>query len=892
MSLTKGQRLGPYEIEAPAGKGGMGEVYRARDTRLDRTVAIKVLPSQTALDADSRARFEREARIISSLNHPHVCTLHDIGHEGGVDFLVLEFLEGEPLDERLKKGPLEVAEAMAIGAQLAGALYAAHSKGLVHRDLKPSNVFLTKEGAKLLDFGLAKLRSEVVAGMDEQTHTTPVTGAGALVGTLQYMSPEQLEGMEADARSDLFSFGATLYEFVTGQRAFHGDSRASLIGSIMKVEPRAVSEIRPTSPPALDRLIRKCLQKDPGKRWQTAGDLKDELEWIASAGSQAGIARQVASSRRVRLRLAWIVAIVCAIVAVVLSVQRLTHRSPDAPAMRVSIKLPDDIGEVTWPQVSPDGKYLAFVATDSSKISQIWLRPLGSNQARPISGTERAYLPCWSPDSKYLAYFEREEKSSETRALKKVPIDGGIPRVICEARGGQVSWGSQDILIFDGDLSMAIMMVPASGGEPRSVTFIDSSEGEVGHSWPSFLPDGRHFIYGVQIDSVDWFKVPLRVGCIDNKETVDIGVAESRAIYCSPGYLLFKKNGQLVAHPFDARKFELGRSEFLLSKSICGSSKDNPWDVCAGAADNGTIVWQEVGGKSEYGLVWLDRSGHVIDTVNFRSNIWGISLSPDDRRAAIEVGYAPIERTTLEILNLETLSAFPIQSGPSEQWGCRWSPDGQSVAYTAFGSQNISGIERCRIDDPSPTVYMASDSSNLAVAKWTDAGRLWCVEWIWKGLPKDTIFPRIITVDVGDSTSWRLRYTIPDWSWHVDLDSSCRFFLGIMPRGRVLYLYDLENLPRKWRLAADVQYACFSRSGREVFYFHNDDFMVLDVDLSGDVRYGTAKKLFSRPGINKVYDVSADGRRFLFVYEAKRAERTNREFEVFVNWHAELERGD
>ncbi|MCK4373320.1 MAG: serine/threonine protein kinase, partial [candidate division Zixibacteria bacterium] len=298
MTLEKGQRLGPYEIEKPLGAGGMGEVYKARDTRLDRVVAIKVIPSRSAMNADMRARFEREAKTISSLNHPNICTLHDVGHQDGVDYLVMEFLEGETLEDRLKRGRLDTTEALDIGSQIARALDTAHRKSLVHRDLKPSNIFLTKERAKLLDFGLAKLQAEAITGMNDETRTTPVTGAGTIVGTLQYMSPEQLEGREADVRSDIFAFGATMYEMVTGRRAFTGDSKASLIGSIMRDEPRAISELQPTSPPALDRLIIKCMQKDSDRRWQTAGDLRDELEWIASAGSQAGLPAPVSSRRR------------------------------------------------------------------------------------------------------------------------------------------------------------------------------------------------------------------------------------------------------------------------------------------------------------------------------------------------------------------------------------------------------------------------------------------------------------------------------------------------------------------------------------------------------------------------------------------------------------------
>ncbi len=405
MSLEQGYKLGSYEIDAPAGTGGMGEVYKATDTRLGRTVALKVLPPQSAMNEDARARFEREAKTISSLNHPNICTLHDIGHENGVYFLVMELLEGESLADRLVKGKLDITKVLEIGSQVAGALEAAHRKGVVHRDLKPGNIFLTKDGAKLLDFGLAKLHSGAVVGMNEETQTTPVTGAGAIVGTLQYMSPEQLEAKEADPRSDIFSFGAVLYEMATGSRAFTGTSRASLIGSIMKDEPRSITDLQPTSPPALDRLIRKCLAKDPDDRWQSAADLKDELEWIASAGSQAGIPAPVASKRRRGVTVAWSVASLCVLIALILGGRALKEDDRTAGTVRFTIPKPPGILRMNMPLISPDGKSLAFTGYDSAGGSQIWVRPLDSPVAFPLPGTSDALRPFWSPDSKYPGLF-------------------------------------------------------------------------------------------------------------------------------------------------------------------------------------------------------------------------------------------------------------------------------------------------------------------------------------------------------------------------------------------------------------------------------------------------------------------------------------------------------
>ncbi|HEY7573761.1 MAG TPA: protein kinase, partial [Thermoanaerobaculia bacterium] len=428
MTLTAGSKLGPYEIVSPIGAGGMGEVYKAKDTRLDRSVAVKVLPAHLSDSAEFRQRFEREARAISALTHAHICTLYDVGREGGVDYLVMELLEGETLSNRLLKGPLSMDQALAYGIQICDALEKAHRQGIVHRDLKPGNIMLTKSGVKLLDFGLAKLAPPGSGVHSDSSHlateaqaSIPLTERGTILGTYQYMSPEQLEGGEADARSDIFALGAILYEMATGRKAFSGKSQASLIGSILRDDPTSVSEVAPMIPPAFSRVIRTCLAKDPDDRFQTAHDVRLQLQWVAEGGSQAGLPAPVAARRKSREKLAWAVA-GAAILAAGLLAFGFVRRAPAPPRMlRFEIPVPEDVTAVDAPRLSPDGKIVAFNATDKSGKIQVWLRPLNALEARPLAGTEGTTRPFWSPDSQFLGFFAEGK-------LKKIDISGGPPQ--------------------------------------------------------------------------------------------------------------------------------------------------------------------------------------------------------------------------------------------------------------------------------------------------------------------------------------------------------------------------------------------------------------------------------------------------------------------------------
>ncbi|MGB8864099.1 MAG: protein kinase, partial [Candidatus Sulfotelmatobacter sp.] len=467
MALTSGTKLGPYEIQSALGAGGMGEVYLARDTRLDRTVAVKILPPHLSSNLEAKQRFDREARAISSLNHPNICTLHDVGHQDGTDFLVMEYLEGETLADRLMKGPLSPEQVLKYGIEICEGLEKAHKSGVIHRDLKPGNIMLTKSGAKLMDFGLAKATPAHEPPASSLTMTLsgpsgqPLTAHGTVLGTFQYMSPEQLEGKEADARSDIFSLGAVLYEMASGRRAFTGKSQASIVAAILASEPQPISAVQPMSPPALDRVVRTCMAKDPDDRWQTAHDVKLQLQWIAEGGSQAGVPAPVAARRRTSQRLAWTVAAVAAAVAIAFAVGFVLRAPAPVHPLRVSILPPEQHSfDPLSIALSPDGTKLAFVATAAAGAPQLWVRPLDSTAAQPLAGTDDAAFPFWSPDSRSLGFFAQGK-------LRIIDASGGAVQTLADTpqpRGG--SWGADGTILYTPDTLSAMFRIPAAGGTP------------------------------------------------------------------------------------------------------------------------------------------------------------------------------------------------------------------------------------------------------------------------------------------------------------------------------------------------------------------------------------------------------------------------------------------
>ena len=617
----------------------MGEVYRARDTRLERTVAVKVLSSHLSASSEVRQRFEREAKTVSQLSHPHICALHDVGREGETEYLVMEYLEGETLADRLLKGPLPLEQALRFGIQISDALDKAHRQGIVHRDLKPGNVMITKSGVKLLDFGLAK----VMAPASRQSSLTALptqhalTQEGTILGTFQYMAPEQLEGKDADARTDIFAFGCVLYEMATGKKAFSGATQASLISSILRDEPQPISQVQPMSPPALDHVVKKSLAKDPEDRWQNAADLGSEVKWIAEGGSQTGVPAPVVSRRRSRERLGWIVAAGLLLATIGLATRLLFRPAPAATVIRASILPPDGSDFVsTWidagpVEISPDGTRLAFTARKGEAPNLLWVRALHESTARPLAGTEGAQRPFWSPDGRSIGFFA-------DRSFKKVDVNGGPVFTLApgtESRGG--TWNRDGVILFTPNARGPVLRVSADGGKVTEATVYGREDAT--HRYPHFLPDGKHFLYLVRRGSgAGRGRDPgIRVGSLDSKDSKLVLNVASNVVYAS-GHLLYVREGALVAQAFDLDGLEVKGEPVTLVPDVLMDERFSRGVFSA--SPNGVLVYQTGKGQTLSVLRWLDRNGSILETVGEPAlffNGGDPEISPDGRRATASI---------------------------------------------------------------------------------------------------------------------------------------------------------------------------------------------------------------------------------------------------------------
>ena len=888
--LSPGLELGPYVIEAHLGAGGMGEVYRARDKRLQRTVALKVLPQRLAKTPGLRQRLEREAKVISSLNHPHICTLFDIGREGEIDYLVMEFLEGDTLARRLERGPLPLSELLQLAIQIADGLAAAHTAGVVHRDLKPGNIMLTKSGAKLLDFGLAKARAGVHAmGQPTVDPTAPITVAGMLLGTVQYMSPEQIQGREADVRSDLFAFGATLYEMLTGSVAFPGESQLVVANAILEKEPEPITVRQPLTPPALERLVRSCLAKNPEERWQNARDLQRELQWIAEGG-QEPIAVTAKARRRERVYAA--LALVSSLTAIVSAVSYWrTARAPAGP-ITAQILAPDyarfsalvpSSGTLAF---SPDGHALAFPVTDENGKAMLCVRSLDSLVAQRLPGTEGASCPFWSPDSRALGFFADGK-------LKIIDASGGPATVLAEAPSGDGgSWNRNGTILFVPDSTKGLYQVPAAGGNPVLVMAVDTSKFTDINN-PRFLPDGKHFLYRAfggnpALEGTYFASLDGRPGRMVVREN-------SGASYAL-GFLLYLRGETLVAQVLDPDRGTLRGDPHPIAEGVSA----NVYGPLFDSSETGLLIYQTSGAEHGKQLTWFDRSGKKLGVTGEPADYWDVRLSPDGRRLAANAG-SPNSEIWVHELSRSVRMRLTID--PQTDHGMPvWSRDGGSVVFGA-----LNDARRGIYQTPSSG---AGGEQLLVAAADTDQLMYWPTSWSHDGR-----FLLYTHGAIGLSTAdiWILPLS-GDRRPHLFLKRAPAVYDGqFSPNGRwvaytskesgreEVYLapFDATKIldpvagaadgSGKWQISpSGGRCPRWRGDGNEIFYLSPaNQMMAVQLQEKGDrIELRTPQVLFSasvHPAVNP-YDVTPDGKKFVINTMGGQGEPLT----LLVNWPARV----
>ena len=684
MTLAPGTKLGPYEVLSPLGAGGMGEVYRARDTRLGRDVAVKVMPPSLAGDGEARLRFQREAQAISALSHPNICALHDVGEEGGAQYLVMELIEGESLAARLERGALPFEQALRIAIEIASALGAAHRRGIVHRDLKPANVMLARSGAKLLDFGLARLRERRPEAAfpflkSEAETELELTRAGTVLGTLAYMAPEQLEGRPSDACADIFSFGAVLHEMVTGRRAFAGETRAAVITQVLTANPPPVSSARPDLPATLDGIVAACLAKDPEERWQDAGDVGRQLRTLAG-GTPEGKAPPGPRRSGPPGWLPWGIAAAALSLSILSAVALVRTKGQErgaGPTVRFSIPPPpggefEFSVEQTFLAVSPDGSQLVYAATDSEGVERLWIRPISALEGRPVPGTEGAVSVFWSPDGRSIGFFSGSK-------LKRLDLPAGAPVAVCEvlAGGGKSgTWGADGIILFAPVQGEALYRVPASGGTPRPLIRPDRANGETRVCWPWFLPDGVRFLYVVRIRDGEGRLMLAEPGSSPRA----VMPVDSAVQLAGPGSLVFVRDGVLQSQAFDPKGGRVAGTPVSIAEQVRFFLSTGGGAFAASAS--GTVAYQS--GRSLSRLAWFDRSGRETGTVGVPGGYLDVAVAPDGRRILFDRTLPGPETYDVWSMDVERgVETRVTASSATSEFGAIWLPDGKSIVYSS-----------------------------------------------------------------------------------------------------------------------------------------------------------------------------------------------------------------
>jgi Tol biopolymer transport system component len=900
MTLAAGKRLGSYEILALIGAGGMGEVYRARDTRLERTVAIKILPEHVSGDADLRQRFEREAKAISSLNHPHICTLYDVGREDGVEFIVMELLEGETTAQRLARGPIPFPQVLRYGVEIAEALDRAHRQGVTHRDLKPGNIMLTKSGAKLLDFGLAKLKPSPVQVSSAATASPDLlTASGTILGTLQYMAPEQLEGKVVDHRADIFAFGAIVYEMATGKTAFEGESQARLIGAIIKDEPRPISALQPLSPPAFDALIATCLAKDPDERWQSAADLGRQLRLLQSGSSQPSLAMSSPAAiattgttlppvlRGWRFALAALAGVAVGGVAVWALVR---PAPPPAPVTQFLITPPDDaplassIGyDLT---ISPDGRRVAYVASRGSG-SSLYLRDLDSVEPRAIPGTDSPASigsPFFSGDGRSLAFV------GSANELMRVSLDGGPPLKIADIPAGAGlaggAWSADDSVIFSN--GVALYRVSAGGGGSQERLTGETQGNVVG---PVLLPGGRGVLFGL----LDARGGSVAVLDLESREQRVIAAGGENAAYSPSGHLVFARGTTLMAQRFDLERLDVVGEPVALLQDVrrpTGSAAD------FALAANGTLVYVPADSGAPQAaskLVWVDRSGRAVAQAveDSSERQFDPRLSPDGGRVVVSAGFVMLgSANNLWVHDLGGRPPIVLTDGTSDNRSAIWSPDGKTIAFVSNRAGNFV-IQTLPADGSAREPQAIETLTESAPKAWTTDGEL-----------------LLTRPGSGNGDVFAARFDDPGNLRAVVATADAENQANLSPNERWLaYNSNRTGRPEVWvkkypdgvsmRVSRNGgTEPVWSRDGRELFYRQGDTMMAMAVDTSADsFSFEPAQELFTTSpyfatsdGEIRTYDVAPDGRFLMIQWGGTSEARPSAQIVVIENWIEEVKR--
>jgi eukaryotic-like serine/threonine-protein kinase len=873
-------RLGPYELLSLLGSGGMGEVYRARDRRLGREVALKVLPTELAANAERLQRFEREARAASSLNHPNIVVLHDVGKEDGVAFLVMELVEGETLGERLARGPLPLAQVLLLGAQIGSALEACHRKGVVHRDLKPGNIMLTPSGAKLLDFGLVHALevtpTSASTSSSAPTASRPLTREGLVLGTLPYMAPEQLQGGPVDARCDLFALGAVLFEATTGRRAFPGDTNTAIARAILTSDPPPASSLAPECPRALDRLIRLCLEKDPDRRLESTRDLGLQLSSIEETGLSTR------ATERLRSRATYWILAALAVLSAVLIFLLVRDESRPAPGVEQAVRfqfLPPTGGSflshVEGPTiaVSPDGSRVAFIGRDATSPTRIWLRAVDELEPRPLGGTEGAHTLFWSRDGRSIGFFADGQ-------LKRVDASGTAPVTIVSLTPGVGrigTWGADEIL-FSSIQGDCIYRVSPDGGEPSVILEPDRSRGETRTTWPWFLPDGESFLFCLKTNDGAMRLMFAKPG----ESPRAISAIPSQAQYVDPGFLVYAREGALLGQRFDPRDGELRGSPFPLAPEV-RAFQSNGWAAFA-TSPTGTLAYQSESDVMR--LTWFDRSGQELGTVGSEGAYLSVAISADGKRALFDRAREGLGTFDVWSLDLERGIETRVTASPETEAEPRWLPDGKSMVYFAVqsGPPQLAlrelGTERDEWLLPRPGFQSAMDvSPDGRTLLFQERDQKGTSLWTLSLDPNDAGKRSAAPFPSSAAGAEGARFS-PDGRWLAFVSNESGRYEA--------YVTSFDGRTEKLRVSSEgVVRVRWGRDSRELLYLSSDGGLFsVPVAAGAELRLGKAELLFRIPARSlwKSFEVTQDGERLLAI--VRESSGNEQPASVVLHWPA------